>query len=224
MSPEERKLCSHSVILKISAITGWTIPATDQVLDILIDQFEKKLNESYRNVNEPEVEYAFRNRGIDVKDWGKALNLTMIDEVLIPYLETRFELSRAEESLSHKKQLVIDENKELSDTEMAEWLMDWKSMDELNIDLIPIMFYEFLDSKKIINLTNAQKWEYTSKGVTYVKAKLQDEIGNCKTNDAYLAYNKFQNQESIGFDKEFAGRIKNRAKRLIVYDYLKDKL
>ncbi len=131
----------------------------------------------------------------------------------------------AHKFLSNKKPMaVIDDKKELADEEMAEWMMEWKNKEEIDIDLIPIMFYEFLDSKKIITLTNTQKWEYTSKGATYVKAKLQDEIGNCKTNDAYLAYNKFQNQETTGFNKEFAGRIKNRAKRLIVYDYLKDKL
>lgn len=123
-----------------------------------------------------------------------------------------------------KNYQMLEENKELTDQEKADWVMEWKDMPEINIELIPLLFYDFIDSKGIIKITNEQKWAYTAKGVTYVKAKLQDEIGICKTNDAYLAYNKFQNQESTGFDKEFAGRIKNRAKRLIVYDYLKDNL
>lgn len=126
-------------------------------------------------------------------------------------------------SQKYKNQLIEDK-KGLTDDEKAEWLMDWKSMETINIELIPLIFYDFLDIKGIIKLTNEQKWEYTRKGAQYVKTKLQDEIGICKTNDAYLAYNKFQNQEENGFDKEFAGRIKNRAKRLIIFDYLKDKL
>jgi len=102
--------------------------------------------------------------------------------------------------------------------------MDWKCMGEVNIDLIPLTFYDFIDEKKLINLTNKQKWAYTEKSVTAIKVKLQDDMAICKTNDAYIAFNKFCNQEKEGFEKEFAGRIKNRAKRMIVYDYLKDKL
>ena len=37
----------------------------------------------------------------------------------------------------------------------------------------------------------------------------------------YFAYNKFQNEEISGFTEPFKGKILNRAKRLIVYDYLK---
>ena len=45
-----------------------------------------------------------------------------------------------------------------------------------------------------------------------------------KTNDAYKVFNSFENMERDGFVGELKGRILNRAKRLIVYDYLKDKL
>ena len=43
-------------------------------------------------------------------------------------------------------------------------------------------------------------------------------------NDAYIAYSKFLNMEKDGFTGEFKGRILNRAKRLIIYDYLKGKI
>lgn len=223
MSEDERWFGTKTLLLKIHAITGWSIPV-NELMDILIDQLQMKLQEGYVNVTIAEIEYAFRHRDIDTKDWGKALSLTLIDEVMNPYLATRYELSKSEESARISNLPQIEVNKGLTDEEMAEWLMDWKGMLEVNIDLIPLLFYEFLDTKKIIDIANHQKWAYTAKAVTYVKAKLQDELGLCKTNDAYLAYNKFKNQETVGFDKEFAGRIKNRAKRLIVYDYLKDKL
>ena len=218
MSDDERKLSAYQVLLKIHAITGWTIPAS-QLMDILVEQFELKLSESYSNVNSDEMEYAFRNRGGDVKDWGKAMNLSLIDEIMLPYLETRLELSKVEESL--KKPLMIEVSRELSDEEIAEWICDWKIMEKINIELIPLMFYDFLTSKAILSLTNAQKWEYAAKATQNVKSMLQEAIGACKTNNAYLAYDKFKRQETEGFDKEFAGKIKNRAKRLIVYDYLK---
>ena len=116
---------------------------------------------------------------------------------------------------------MIEEKVILTDEDKAEWLMDWKVMPSINIELIPLMFYDFLTEKKIIELSTKEKWEYTIKATQNIKTMLQDEIGICKTNDAYVAYNRFQNEEKDGFGKEFKGRILNRAKRLIVYDYLK---
>lgn len=62
-------------------------------MKILLDQFVKKLIESYPNVNPEEIEYAFRNYGTTVKDWGKSMNLSLIDEVMMPYLSDRKHLS-----------------------------------------------------------------------------------------------------------------------------------
>ena len=218
MTPDEKKLTAYQILIKIHAITGWTVPAS-QLMDILIEQFELKLSESYSNVNSDEVEYAFRNKTSDIKDWGKVMNLSLFDEVMLPYLEIRFELSKFEESL--KKPLMIEESKALSDEEIAEWICDWKIMEKINIELIPLMFYDFITSKGILSPTVAQKWDYATKATQNIKSILQEAIGICKTNNAYLSYEKFKTQETDGFDKEFAGRIKNRAKRLIVYDYLK---
>jgi len=219
MSSEERTLSAYQLLIKIHAITGWTIPVSE-LMNVLADQFEKKLLEKYRNVNEQEVEYAFRNKGIEVKDWGKAMNLSLIDEVMIPYLEERFELSKMEEQVSNTK-LMIEEPKTLTDEDKAEWICEWKQKEVINIELIPLLFYDFLDSKKIITLTNEQKWGYTEKAQSYVKTLLHEEIGNCKTNNAIIAFREFERMEAEGFMGEFKGRILNRAKRLIVYDYLK---
>jgi hypothetical protein len=219
MTSEERTLCAYQLLIKIHAITGWTIPVSE-LMNVLADQFEKKLLEKYRNVNEQEVEYAFRNKGIEIKDWGKAMNLSLIDEVMIPYLEERFELSRTEEQAANTK-IMIEEPKTLTDEDKAEWIMDWKVMPEINIELIPLMFYDFLNDQKIITLTNEQKWKYAERAQHYVKSQLHEAMSNTKTNDALLAFGKFEKMEREGFEGEFKGRILNRAKRLVVYDYLK---
>lgn len=221
MTQEERNLSAYQILLKIHAITGWTIPVSE-LMNVLVEQFELKLAESYANTNADEFEYAFRNKGIDIKDWGKAMNLGLIDEVMIPYLENRFDLSRAEESF--KKPIMIENAAPLTDEDKAEWLMDWKVMDEVNIDLIPLIFYDFLNEKKLIEISTEKKWEYTERATTAIKVKLHEDMGICKTTDAYNAYSKFCVQEKEGFEKEFKGRIVNKAKRLIVFDYLKDKL
>lgn len=221
MTEEERWVSAQAVILRIHAITGWTIPVSE-FMNILVDQFQLKLNESYANVTVKEIEYAFRNKGIEIKDWGKAMNLALIDEVMIPYLETRYEISRVEEQKNYPK--MIEQKTELTDEEKADWICDWKSMADINLELIPLMFYEFLNDKKIITITADQKWQYTKKAQEGIKAILMSQIPLCKTSDALSDYGKFEKMEKDGFTGEFKGRILNRAKRLIVFDYLKDLL
>lgn len=85
---------AKATLLKIHVITGWTIPG-DELMKILLDQFIKKIIETYPDTNPEEWEYAFRNYGTGVKDWGKAMNLSLIDEVMSGYLSDRKELSHA---------------------------------------------------------------------------------------------------------------------------------
>ena len=110
MTEQEISLWGKSLLLKIHVITGWVIPSSD-LQTILVDQFQKKLIESYPNMNTEEIEYAFRNGGTTVNDWGKAMNLSLIDEVLIPYLAIRQRLSHEleERSLPPPEQLVNTE-------------------------------------------------------------------------------------------------------------------
>lgn len=218
MSEEERKLSSFNILAKISAITGWTVPASEIMLDILVDQLSKKLSENYSNLNVEEIEYAFRNKGIEVKDWGKSLSLTLLDEVLLPYLENRFELSRLEESV--KKPVMIEENKEITDQEMFEWIDEWKVRENISIDLIPLSFYEFLEKKGILSVSKEQKWESIASATAAIKVRLQEDIGICKTNNAYIAFGQFEKMEKEGFSGEMKGRILNKAKRIILRDYL----
>jgi len=83
------------VLLKIFVITGWELPVGN-MKKILVDQLSKHLKESYMNVNTNEIEYAFRQFGTTVKDWGKSLNLSMFDEVMSIYMEKRRQVSEEE--------------------------------------------------------------------------------------------------------------------------------
>lgn len=80
---ELRKHCA-ALLIRIHVITGWTLPSGD-ILNVLNDQFQKKLIEDYHSFNVDEIEYAFRHTGTNVQDWGKGLNLSLIDKVLWPY-------------------------------------------------------------------------------------------------------------------------------------------
>lgn len=140
MDKEEIDLWADALLLKIHAITGWTIPEKT-ILFVFTDQLKKKICESYSRCNPDEIEYAFRNFGTMVKDWGKSMNLSLIDEVMIPYLQKRFEISKLEEQ---KKPKMIQQKKELTEAEMQEWwnttVLDVKA-NILTAGMLPVDLY-----------------------------------------------------------------------------------
>jgi len=207
MPDEERWLVAKVLLLKIHAITGWTLPVSE-MMTIFIDQMQKKMQESYRNVTAEEIEYAFRNRGLDIKDWGKELNLTMIDEIMLPYLTTRSELSKFEEHLKNKPP-EIEEKKQLSDEEWEEWMVDIK---DYRVDLIPVQCYDYLLRSEKINPTGAQKNEAMNRALTMYGISIQD---NLRDWDEFM---KQKEQNKIS-GKHYDSLVVI-AKRLIVYDYL----
>jgi hypothetical protein len=96
LNPVDLNTTCRVLLLKIHVITGWVIPANELMI-ILVDQFSKKLSESYGMLNVEEIEYAFRNQGTIIEDWGKEMNLNLLDKVLIPYLNQRLQVSQMEE-------------------------------------------------------------------------------------------------------------------------------
>lgn len=87
-----------NILLKIHVITGWVLPMAE-LMNVLIDQLTKKIREDYSELNQDEVEYAFRNKGTVLKDWGKEMNLNLIDEILVSYLDSRYAISKKEEEM-----------------------------------------------------------------------------------------------------------------------------
>jgi hypothetical protein len=100
-SEDLRKHCM-ALLIRISVITGWSLP-TGNILNVVIDQFRKKLLEDYPTFNTEEIEYAFRHSGTSVEDWGKEVNLNLIDKVLWPYEIKRREAGRMLERLQQPK-------------------------------------------------------------------------------------------------------------------------
>jgi hypothetical protein len=107
------------LMTKIHIITGWVMPEI-LFMDMFIEQFVKKLQEDYYDLNVDEIEYAFRSQGTTVKDWGKSMNLSLIDEVLIPYKAQRFEASKAEERAKYKPEQKIYTLEELENIQRAD--------------------------------------------------------------------------------------------------------
>lgn len=99
MNESELSKWGKALLLKIHVITGWTIPKSPELLNILIDQVQKYLFEKYPELNPDEIEYAFRSSGTTLEDWGKEMNLNLLDKVLIKYINDRFDLSDNEMKL-----------------------------------------------------------------------------------------------------------------------------
>jgi hypothetical protein len=102
MSPQELQAWGKALALKIHVITGWSIPNHEALLNILQDQLMKSFQEKFSDLNPDEIEYAFRSR-TDVQDWGKQMNLQLIDSVLMPYLNERYRISDQERQINYFK-------------------------------------------------------------------------------------------------------------------------
>jgi hypothetical protein len=212
MSEDEVLVAANAMLLKIHIVTGWVIPEAE-FLTILKDQFIKKMQESYSNVNTDEIEYAFRTFGTTVKDWGKSLNLSLIDEVMIPYLEQRATVSRIEEQ---KKLPALEMKEDLSERTMSDWYEETARQikaNKLPLDLIPQMLADWLIKKGTIEYTL-----YYPHAVERIKNQL---IANATDRQVRKDYNEFREMYNSG---EFSGvwieKIERLAKAMSVNDYV----
>lgn len=222
MPEEDVDLWVDALMLKINAITGWTIPS-GVVLTVFTDQLKKKMAESYSTVNGEEVEYAFRNYGTEVKDWGKQMNLSLLDQVLIPYLKKRASLSEIEEQTEPIK--MIEHKEDTSDKAMEDWYAETcrrVQQGECTVDFIPIMLYEWKDSRGEIKVSTKIKHEYLAKAMEHRYNKLQEECEKKPDVDARRSFEEFSlmREEGCAKGKEI-DMLKGIAKRMIMYDIIK---
>lgn len=196
MSSDARHVASHAVLLKIHVIAGWVLPTSNEFLDILLNQFELKLSESYSNVNADEVEYAFRNN-TTVKDWGKAMNLAMIDEVMIPYLNQRRELSVMEEQMNKPAQLEY-KGPEMTDEELLQATFETFKVIKKH-ELIPVSIYDYLVQENEIILTDPQKIEIKKKVKVLIQSACTNDPSFAREYERIIDKNTHLNNESKKF-------------------------
>lgn len=213
------------LLLKISVITGWVLPA-DELRTVLIEQLCKKIVECYGSLNVDEIEYAFRNRDCEIKDWGKNFNLTLLDDVINPYLTKRIELSGIEERIKSQP-LQLEQKKEITDEEMQEWIDDWKVKIKYiqNPSLIPVPFYDFLEKKGVLNLTKEQKIDYIENQALHVRQYNLAEQAKSEGIHGLgqKTLNEFNQMKNEGlFTGDEVLRLKELAKKIAVFDYLKN--
>lgn len=218
---------TKAMLIKINAITGWII--NEDTTEILIDQFRKHLRENYPDMNPDELEYAFRKYGTVVKDWGKQMNLSLIDEVLIPYKNKRLEVSQVEERIAMKEDAKqIEQKEDISDRSMEEWfkykVREFELDPNTHLAFAPIPIYEWLDRTGRIKLSAAVKHEYLAKAVNVRQGALIESVNNNNSFDNRQALTEFNTMKENGcFRGKEIDRLKNIAKQLILKEILLDR-
>jgi hypothetical protein len=227
MTESEISKWGKALLVKIHVITGWVIPASEEpgkeseLMNILVDQFQKKMKESYFNVNADEIEFAFRTYGTTVKDWGKNMNLALIDEVMIPYLEARMAVSRLEEQ---KKAKMIDAPKEkMSEQTYQDWYestaKDFKEGKIKSFEFLPPTLADWLIAKGEIDHE-----QYFKRAAIEIGKKLRAESETDKFMiPKYLEF-KRQYEQAINKGEPFTGnwalQIENLAKKIALNNYI----
>lgn len=143
-SEVELKVAANMLLLKINVITGWSFPVGDdedqtKVLhNILKEQFFLKLQESYGNLNLDEIQFSFRN--YPVKDWGKSINLNLMDEVVSAYMAEKQNLSGyIANKVSYQEEQKIYTDEEILNQRREEIELKYQAM--RNGKILPIPQY-----------------------------------------------------------------------------------
>jgi hypothetical protein len=180
---------ANLILIKIHVITGWNFPQEKEFQLILKEQFRKKLVESYPLVNVIEIEFAFRNN-TTIKDWGKNMNLSLIDEVLMPYLNERREASKLELQ-AHYRSLPAPAPEKISDEEMIQISKDIYARTK-NWKYIAVKTYHLLK----IELTEEEK--------NSIRIQVKREIDLMYMEDIHLFNSINRSKLEIRFCKKLA--------------------
>lgn len=216
MTEEQIDLFGDSMLLKIAAITGWMLP-TDVLLNMLQEQFKKKMLESYAYCNPEEIEYAFRNFGSYVKDWGKQMNLNLIDEVMRPYLAKRREQSFAEEAAVIPPEPMSEES--LSHFAMIRWLAREIRFIQTGKpwEFIPTELYDYLDKRGSIKVSNEEKYAYLTKATEKRCFQLEgDALKSTHAKEYFQRFRKMMDKGYLWGDE--VDVVKRMAKKLLFFD------
>lgn len=144
-------------IFKICVITGWQMPESPHFQAALEAEYAKYCAEQLADMTPDEVGFAMRNYALNVKDWGKFVNLQLINEPIQAYRDARAEASKLEE----QKRTVTPEIEGPKDTD---WSDTWEKLIKGEIsgiyaDLIPYpSIYDWLVKNGLYAPTTGIKW------------------------------------------------------------------
>lgn len=168
------------LLVRINAVTGWRLPDDIQLAQVLTSEFTEYLHTNAGDMNSKEVISAVRNNGLTIIEWGKSMNLSFIDQCILPYKSQRAELSKVEE------QAAIDQKQAKTDTlpvGAVDWSNEWNNVlyaakiGQMSNCWIVTDLYEWLiRTGKMEDPTKEDKWDVVRQvAKTYLK-EIQDAL------------------------------------------------
>lgn len=125
MNALELQTAVQLVLNRICIFTGWPVPVGKASIDLLVDELALYLLEKFPTINVNEIAAAFRQYSSEVNNWGKAVNIILIEQVLYPYMNARREASLLVE-LKPKEQPLLAMPEETPEEKIAFAYDHWK--------------------------------------------------------------------------------------------------
>jgi hypothetical protein len=141
------------LMIRIQAAMGWNLPDSDMTMTALTNEFRQYVIESCSDMTPEEVAYSIRTYGVGVKEWGKNLNLALIDQCVTEYRNERSRLSEVERMASQTQGVA---EKESLGAGPVDWSDKWIEVLEsakngqINKVIIPAVLYDWLESRGMV--------------------------------------------------------------------------
>lgn len=154
-------LTVRTILARICAATGWLMPENTFMSNAILKEFSMYCAENCKDMTGDEILFAVRNFGLHVKDWGKAINLQLINQPVTEYKVARLELSALEETIQPR----TGKDKELP-AAPVDWSDTWDLLQAgdltgINCHLISWpSIYDWLVNIGRLQPTNEVKWGY----------------------------------------------------------------
>lgn len=213
-------LVTTTLLAQICTITGWLMPENKFAQQALKKEFQCYCLEVADDMTPDEIRYAMRHYALGIKDWGKAVNLQMINEPLIEYRNARSEFSEMEgkNEVSNVKQHKLSEPFDWHDT-----IEKLKSGDITGPfeQMVPYAaIYDWAERTGLFRPTNAEKWEF----MEWARIEYMNEV-KIKRESLTATVDERQLHERLRVDswkkdKIALSSIQYRAKALAIKKYI----
>ena len=214
----EQRVHIYKLLIKISVITGWSIPEPE-IFDIFIEQFKLKMDESYRFLNMDEIEYAFRT--YKVEDYGKNFNLHIFIEVISRYLADRKQVDEYQDI--QKEQIMIHNHVEQTDEELWNEVIEYSQKDYSGkkIYLLPPFLFDNLVKLSKIDLSESAKVKKYAEALKLHESLLRMDADSLEYEKirSYQAFVKLRENNFEDIDKSLSLFIDSLHKKLYVREY-----
>jgi len=220
---EELKEVLRLVMLKLG-IRGHNLPDAEEKQILITHIIE---NYGYHTAEEIKLAFDLAFAGklyVDAKVYEN-FSCLYFSTIMNAYRTWSIEPNYAISQKKRRLTLPYQERGNLTENEMEEWIEEWcTKIPEHNrqINYVPLMFYDYLVAKCYLKLTNEEKKEYFQKAMDAHELQLYNYfISNTAHQREYD--NFITEKKENKFSYPINTTIQNLAKKIAVFDYLKNK-